>query len=71
LGLWALLSIPEAVHHVEGTSLPPRHGNGPVDPSTALLEGLQHDDLAGQVNPPRGEGQGFGHPAPGIVQNKA
>ena len=45
--------------------------NGPVDAAAALLEGLQDDGLAGQIDAGGRERQGLGDPAAGVMQDEA
>jgi hypothetical protein len=59
------------VHEVELIQQPGRHRHGPVDAAAALLQALEHDRLAGEVDPLGGEGQGLGDAAAGGVEHAA
>ncbi len=59
------------MHHVEEFQELGAHRHGPVDPTAPLLEGLEHNDLARQIDSAHGQCQRFGQPAAGIVQDVA
>lgn len=52
------LGLADAVHQVEGVEQGGRHGHGLEDAATALLEGAEHQDAAGEVDAVGGQGEG-------------
>jgi hypothetical protein len=51
MALAAPLGFSDPVHEVELVEQPGRHRHGPVDAPAALLQALEHDRLAGEVDP--------------------
>jgi hypothetical protein len=67
----AALRFSHAVHEIKLVEQPGRHRDGPVDAAAALLEALEHDRLASEVDPLGGERQGLGDAAAGGVEQAA
>ena len=70
-GLDAPLYLAQTVHQVEGVEQLGRHRHRPVRPAPALLEALENDHLASQVDPVGGQRQGLGDSAAGGLQHAA
>jgi alkylhydroperoxidase family enzyme len=71
VSLAAPLRLAHAVHEIELVEQPGRHRHGPVDAAPALLQGLEDDRLAGEVDPLGGQRQGLGDAAAGGVEQAA
>ena len=61
----------DAVHQVEHVEQFGGHRHRAKHPRASLLQALEHDHPAGQVDLPRGQGEGLGNPASGGMQHAA
>src|SRR5436190_16864350 len=57
------------MHHGQQVKCRVRHGYDAKHATLPLLERLEHHGFPGEVHAVGREGQGFGHPAPGVMQD--
>src|SRR5215510_15101416 len=59
----------EAVHHIERIEQCGRHGHRSVHSWAAFFQAFHDDHLVSKIHPPGGEVEGFGEPAPGVIED--
>ena len=69
--LAAPLGLAHAVHEVELIQQPRWHRYSTIDAAAAFLQALEHDRLAGEIDPLRGQRQSLGDAAAGGVEHAA